>query len=89
MSAEVPELDVETRRLPRNWHAYLRSAVLNVVGVVRIAMLAGREALIKNGDSRHARIHQLRSEVAMLREKLRINADQMLRVAPHRRPQYT
>ena len=73
MSAEVPDLDVETLPLPRNWHAYVRSAVLNVVGVVRIAVLAGREVLIKNGDTRHARIHQLESEVAMLREELRIN----------------
>ena len=89
MFAEVPDLDVETVRLPRNWHAYVRSAVLNVVGVVRIARLAGREMLIKNGDSRHARIHQLEAEVAMLREELRLNGARMQRVLPHRRPQYT
>ena len=32
----------------------------------------GRESLIKGGDSPDARIHQLESEVAMLREELRI-----------------
>ncbi len=89
MSARICEEDVETLRLPRNWNSYVRSAVLNVVGIVRVAMLAGREALIKNGDSRHARIHQLESEVAMLREELRINGARMQRVPPHRRPQDT
>ena len=52
-------------------------------------MLAGREALINNGDARDARIHQLESEVAMLREELRINGARMQRVVPHRRTQYT
>ncbi|MDP7301516.1 MAG: hypothetical protein QGG09_00345, partial [Pirellulaceae bacterium] len=62
--------------------------MLNVIGIVRIAMLAGREALIKDGDMKEARIHQLESEVAMLREELRINGSRMQRIAPHRRPQY-
>ena len=89
MSARICEEDVETLRLPRNWHSYVQSAVLNVVGIVRVAMLAGREALIKNGDVKEARIHQLESEVAMLREELRINGARMQRIDPHRRPQYT
>ncbi len=89
MPVEVCEEDVETLRLPRNWHSYVRSAVLNVVGIVRVAMLAGREALIRNGDTKDARIHRLECEVAMLREELRINGARMQRVAPHRRPQYT
>jgi hypothetical protein len=72
MSAEIPEHDVETLRLPRNWHSYLRSAVLNIVGIVRVDMLAGREALIENDAAKDARIHQLESEVGMLREDLRI-----------------
>ena len=52
-------------------------------------MLAGREALITNGDTKDARIHQLESEVAMLREELRIIGARMQRVPPQRRPQYT
>jgi hypothetical protein len=71
MPAEIPEHDIEALRLPRNWHSYVRSAVLNVVGIVRVAMLAGREALIENGAAKDARIHQLESEVAMLREEIR------------------
>ena len=89
MPTEIREEDVETLRLPRNWHSYVRSAVLNVVGIVRIAMLAGRESLIGNGDTKDARIHQLESEVAMLREELRINGARMQRVPSQRRPQYS
>jgi hypothetical protein len=88
MPAEIPQ-EFESLRLPKNWHSLVRTAVLNVLGIVRIAMLAGREALIKNGDSKDARIHQLESEVAMLREELRITGARMQRVPPHRRPQYT
>ncbi len=39
MSAKIREEDVETLRLPRNWHSYVRTAVLNVVGIVRIAIV--------------------------------------------------
>ena len=58
MASEISEEAVETLRLPKDWHSYLRTAVLNVIGVVRIAMLAGREALIENGDAKDAKIHQ-------------------------------
>ena len=78
--------DFESLPLPKNWHAFARHAVLNVIGIVRIAMLAGRETLMKNGDMKEARIHQLESEVAMLREELRINGTRLQRIAPHRRP---
>ena len=89
MTAEIPEQDIETLRLPTNWNACIRHAVLNVIGIVRMAILAGREALIDNGDVTQARIHQLESEVAMLREELRINGARTQRVPPQRRPQYT
>ena len=89
MPDEIHEEEAESLRLPRNWHTSVRSAVLNVIGIVRIAMLTGREALIKNGDTTDARIHQLESEVATLREELRIISARMRRVPAHRRPQYT
>jgi hypothetical protein len=89
MPAESREEDAGSLQFPKHWHSLVRTAVLNVVGIVRIAMLAGREALIQNGDAKDARIHQLESEVAMLREEQRINDSRMRRVPPHRRPQYT
>lgn len=48
------EQDVDSLPLPKNWHSSVRNAVLNVIGIVRIAMLAGREALITNGDAGYA-----------------------------------
>ena len=89
MPTENCKEELETLRLPKNWRSSVRYAVLNVIGIVRIAMLAGRQALIDNDDAKDARIHQLESEGAMLREELRINGARMQRVAAHRRPQYT
>ena len=88
MRDEVCQQDVELPP-PTNWHSCVRQVVLNIIGIVRIAMLVGRESLIKNGDVHAARIHQLESEVAELREELRVNGARMQRVVPHRRPQYT
>ena len=89
MCDEICGQTVESLRLPKGWQSYVRNAVLNVVGIVRIAVLAGREALTNNGDVNGARIHQLECEVAMLREELRINGVRMQRIAPHRHPQCT
>jgi hypothetical protein len=77
MPDELHDDEAESLRLPKNWHALVRCAVIQVIGIVRIAMLTGREALIKNGDAPDARIHQLESEVAMLRDELRIHGARM------------
>ena len=68
MCNEVRQKDVESLPLPKEWWATVRNAVLNVIGILRIAMLAGREALIQDGDRKEARIHQLESELAMVRQ---------------------
>ncbi len=77
--------DIESLPLPNGWAASVQSAVLNVIGLVRIAMLSGRELLIQEDDVSHATIHRLEMEVAMLREELRINGARMRRIDPHRR----
>jgi len=89
MCDEVSGQAVDSLRLPKGWRSHVRNAVLNVVGIVRVAMLAGREALIENGAAKDARIRQLESEVALLREELRINGARMKRMPSHRRPQYS
>ena len=58
------------------------AAPVRLTGGVRIAMLAGRDALIENDAAKDARIHQLESEVAMLREELRIIGARIKRVPP-------
>ena len=89
MYDDIHQRDIDTLPLPKDWSATVRNTVLNVMGLVRIAMLAGREALIQKGDVEHARIHQLESELAMMREELRLVGARMQRTDPHRRPQYT
>ena len=44
------EEDLESLPLPKNRTETVRHAVLNVIGIVRIAMLAAREFLIQEGD---------------------------------------
>jgi hypothetical protein len=39
MPDEIHEEEAESLRLPRNWQTSVRSAVLQVIGIVRIAML--------------------------------------------------
>ncbi len=80
--------DLESLPLPKGWSKSVRHAVLNVIGLVRVAMLAGREFLIQNGHVLEAHVHRLETEVALLREELRITGTRMARIAPQRRPQY-
>ena len=88
MCDELREEDIESLSLPKDWNESVRHAVLNVVGIVRLAMLSGREFLIREGDVPRAHIHRLETEVALQREELRIVAVRMNRIDPKRRPQY-
>jgi hypothetical protein len=56
--------------------------VLNVICIVRIAMLSGRECLIREGKPYVAQVHRLETEVATLREELRINGARTRRIDP-------
>ena len=88
MCDEFCQQDLESLPLPKDWTANVRHAVLNVIGIVRIAMLAGREFLIQEDKPHVAQVHRLETEVAMLREELRINGARTRRIDPHQRPQY-
>ncbi|NQT40270.1 MAG: hypothetical protein HQ581_22445 [Planctomycetes bacterium] len=88
MCDESCQQDLESLPLPKDWTANLRHAVLNVIGIVRIAMLSGREFLIQEDKPHVAQVHRLETEVAMLREELRINGARTRRIDPHQRPQY-
>ncbi len=89
MCTECCEDDFESLPLPKAWSKTVRHAVLNVIGLVRVAMMAGREFLIQNGNVPEAHVHRLETEVALLREELRIIGTRMARIAPQRRPQYS
>ena len=56
--------------------------------IVAIHMLAGREFLIREGDVADAHIYRLETEVALLREELRLTSSRIKRLDSNRRPQY-
>ena len=89
MCDESCQRGLESLPLPKGWAANGRNSVLNAIALVRIALLAGREFLIEEGDLLTAKPQRLEAEVAMLREELRINGARMGRSDPHRRPQYS
>ncbi|MGY8771397.1 MAG: hypothetical protein ACKVH8_23535, partial [Pirellulales bacterium] len=60
-------LTEETIPLPKNWSHSVRHSLLNVFGLVRMSMLAGREYLINQGLNSTAHIQRLETEVAVLR----------------------
>ena len=82
------EQNIKSLRLPRNWATNVRNAVLNVLGLVRIAALSAREVLIEDGELELASKQRLEAEVFMAREELRIKDASTGRIDPHRRPQY-
>ena len=88
MCDELREGEIESLPLPKDWAESVRHAVLNVVGIVRLAMLSGRGLLIQEGDVAQAQIHRLETEVALLLDELRIVTARMNRIDPQRRPRY-
>ena len=54
MCDEICGQPVESLRLPKGRHSPVRNAVLNVIGILRIAMLTGRKALITNRKAKDA-----------------------------------
>jgi transposase InsO family protein len=88
MCDELCRQDLESLPLPKDWAANVRHAVLNVIGIVRIAMLSGREFLIQEDKPYVAQVHRLETEVAMLRDELRINGARTSRIDRRQRPQY-
>ena len=82
------EENAESFPLPKGWSEDARHAVLNVIGIVRVVMLKGREFLIQNGNVLEAHVHRLETDVALLCEELRIVASRLAHIDPHRRPQY-
>ena len=66
MCDELCGEDIGSLPLPKDWTDTVRHAVLNVVCIVRIAMLAGREFLIREGDvaDAHVRISRPSTSIA-------------------------
>ncbi len=77
--------------LPRGWPRHVKSAVLHAIALGQYAMAFTRSWAV---NSRIARVQlkaendQLRQEVALLTEEIRIKDARMKRVDPQKRPRY-
>src|SRR5438128_1664706 len=75
--------------LPNSWSKRIRSAVLHVISLAQYAVVRTRSWA---ADSPNARIRltaeneQLRQEVALLRQEIRIKDARLDCIRPHRRP---
>lgn len=82
---------IASRRLPKQWPKFARSAVLHVVSLASTAMTLARGRL--HEKERGSRVHAdelvaLQGEIELLREEIRIRDDRMARLDPCRRPHY-
>jgi len=77
--------------LPSDWPEHVKAAVLHATGLAHAALARARGWCADSPLARvrlAARVDQLESEVAMLREELRIKDARMAALAPERRPHY-
>jgi hypothetical protein len=79
------------RRIPllRGWPQHVRSALLHVIAMAQHAVACTRSWAANTGLARvrlKAENDQLRQEVALLREEIRIKGARMKRVEPQRWP---
>ena len=78
--------------LPRGWPRHVRSAMLHVIALGQYAVAYTRSWAVNGRIARvrlKARNDQLRQEVALLTEEIRIKDARMARVDPQKRPHYS
>lgn len=77
--------------LPPDWPAVARSGVLHAVALARLALVTVRGWCVNSRLHRvrfAAECEELRAEVALLREELRIKDARLARIPPRSRPHY-
>ncbi len=75
--------------LPKDWATRVRSGLLCAIAFARIALTEAHGQMAEESDGeRVADFDQLSSEVALLREELRIKDVRFGRITPARRPHY-
>jgi hypothetical protein len=77
--------------LPTHWHRHVRSAVLHVIALARLAAAEVRGWAVNSPVTRlrlAAQLDHARQEIALLREELRIKDARMAAIPAHRRPHY-
>ena len=77
--------------LPTGWPDSVRSAVIYVISLAHYAITYARGWAANSINARvrlAAKNNQLKQEIQLLREELRIKDARMARIDPHRRPHY-
>ena len=77
--------------LPSHWNRHVKSALLNIVSLARLACVHTWAWAAGSLDTRTrlaAQLQQARAEIALLREELRIKDARMAQIPAHRRPHY-
>jgi len=80
-----------TIAFPKNWAAYVKSAVLHVISLAQFATAYTRGWAADSVNARvrlKAEVERLMAEVALLCEEIRIKDARAARIDPHRRPHY-
>jgi putative transposase len=88
--AAMPRNDT-TIPLPKEWPKHIRTAVLSVISLARLALVAGRgqAARSRNGHARlRAELEAARGEIVLLERELEIKDLRMSRVQARARPHY-
>jgi hypothetical protein len=77
--------------LPRAWPTRAKAAMLHIVSLAHLAIVHARGWAANSINVRvrqAAQIDELRAEVAMLSEEIRIKDARLAAIPPHRRPRY-
>jgi len=77
--------------LPKGWSCHVRSAVLHVITLAQFSLAYARGWAANSLNARvrlTAEVDQLRQEVALLKEEVRIKDVRMAQITPQRRPHY-
>ena len=77
--------------LPKTWPRRVKSSVLHVISLARLAIIYSRSWAADSPSARvrlKAQLEEARSEIRLLEEELRIKDARMALLDPHRRPHY-
>ena len=78
-------------RLPKGWPKRVRAAIVHVIALAHATLVCARgKAASTHGTAAQlrAKLDSARTEIALLREELRIKDARMAALAPRRRPRY-
>ena len=88
MAADPDSCDVP---LPSNWPSSVKSTILQVISLARLAIICSRSWAASSVNARvrlQASLEQARNEASMLQDELRIKDARMGHLDPARRPHY-